>query len=881
MPGKNLTRAEAAQRAADLSVQSYDVALDLTTGEETFEALTTVRFTAQEPGGSTFIDAFTASVASVTLNGKDLDPAEVADGVRIRLPELAEQNELVIASTMEYTNTGEGLHRFVDPADGEVYLYSQFEVADTRRMFPVFEQPDLKATFAFTVTAPAHWQVVSNQPTPEPVVDGDTGTWAFSPTPVLPPYITALVAGPYEVVRDELTSSDGRTIPLGVFARKSLMEHVDVEEMFRITKQGFAFYEQQFATPYPFEKYDQLYVPQFNAGAMENAGAVTFVESYVFRSRPTQARKDRRVITILHELAHMWFGNLVTMRWWNDLWLNESFAEYASTLASAQAADVEGAWTIFASGEKSWGFEQDQLPTTHPIKAEIADLEDVLVNFDGITYAKGASVLKQLVAWVGQEEFMAGLRTYFDAHGWANAELKDLLVELEQASGRDLKDWSRRWLETAGVNTLIPALERDDDGVITSFAIEQTAPEQLPTLRPHRLAVGFYDVDDATGRLQRTHRHELDIDGARTEVPELIGREAPDLVLVNDDDLAYAKIRLDECSRDTAAEHLKDFADSLPRALVWQAVWDGVHDGVTPARAYVDTVLHNIGTETDSTTVNLQLKQLDLVLDSYVAPEARQATDREAAQRLWELAEQADPGSDHQLQFVTSFARRAAEEDHLDLVQQLRSGRRRLEGLEIDAELSWSLLIALAAGGRAGAEDIEAALQADNTEHGAISASTARAAIPTPEAKAETWRAVVDEGTMPNSLQAAAIAGFRRTPDAELLAPYTQRYFEQIAEIYRSRSHELAEQIAVGLFPRTPVQQTVDAADAFLAQLPDDLNGLRRLALEGRDRVVRAVAAQQVDAAHPASPEARGARPAGHTDAAAPARTPAPQTPTD
>ena len=878
MPGKNLTRAEAAQRAAALEVASYDVVLDLTTGDETFEALTTVRFTCREPGSDSFIDAFTASVSSVRLNGRELDPAEVSDGVRIVLPELAEDNELVIASTMQYTNTGEGLHRFVDPADGEVYLYSQFEVADTRRMFPVFEQPDLKSRFAFTVTAPAHWQVVSNQPTPEPVVEGDKGTWAFAPTPVLPPYITALVAGPYEVVRDELTSSDGRTIPLGVFARKSLMDHVDAEEMFRITKQGFEFYEAQFDTPYPFEKYDQLYVPQFNAGAMENAGAVTFVESYVFRSKPTQARRDRRVITILHELAHMWFGNLVTMRWWNDLWLNESFAEYASTLASAQATDVEGAWTIFASGEKSWGFEQDQLPTTHPIKAEIADLEDVLVNFDGITYAKGASVLKQLVAWVGQPEFMAGLRTYFQAHGWANAELKDLLVELEKASGRDLKDWSQRWLETAGVNTLIPRVERDDDSVITSFAIEQTAPEQLPTLRPHRLAVGFYDVDSATGLLQRTHRHELDIDGALTEVPELVGRDAPDLILLNDDDLAYAKIRLDECSQDTAAEHLKDFADSLPRALVWQATWDGVHDGITPARAYVDTVLNNIGQESDSTTVNLQLRRLDQVLDSYVAAGARQATDHDAATRLWELAEKAAPGSDHQLQFVSAFARRASTEEHLDLVQQLRSGQVRLEGLEIDDDLSWSLLISLAAGGRAGAADIDAALQADNTEHGAISASSARAAIPTPEAKAETWRTVVEEGTMPNSLQAAAIAGFRKTQDPQLLAPYTQRYFEQVTDIYRTRSHELAEQIAVGLFPRTAVQATVDAADEFIAQIPEDLNGLRRLALEGRDRVVRAVAAQEVDAAHPASPGVHEPDLTSLADAEASKRTPAPRT---
>lgn len=848
MPGKNLTRQEAADRAELLEVDSYDVVLDLTTGDSTFHTTTTVKFKAK-PGASTFIDAFTASVNSIQLNGRDLDPAEVADGVRIQLPELAAENELTVDAHMFYTNTGEGLHRFVDPVDGEVYLYSQFEVADTRRMFPVFEQPDLKSRFTFTVTAPEHWQVVSNQPTPEPTAAGEgSATWAFGATPLLPPYITALVAGPYAVVRDQLTSTDGRTIALGVFARQSLMEHVDSEEIFEITKQGFEFYESQFDSPYPFEKYDQLFVPQFNAGAMENAGCVTFVEAYVFRSRPTQARVERRATTILHELAHMWFGNLVTMRWWNDLWLNESFAEYASTLAQAQATRYTNAWTTFAAMEKSWAFEQDQLPTTHPVKAEINDLEDVLVNFDGITYAKGASVLKQLVAWVGQEQFMAGLRTYFTQYGWANAELSDLMAELEAASGRDLKDWTARWLETAGVNTLSPDCVRNDDNIITSFAIEQTATEDYPTLRPHRLAIGFYDVDDATGQLIRNHRVEIDVDGPRTEVPELIGLEAPDLVLVNDDDLAYTKIRLDEYSQDTATEHLKDFAESLPRALVWQAAWDGVHDAAAPARGYVQTVLNNIGAETDSTTVLVQLRQLDTVLDSYIAAEDREAIDVDAAERLWHLAQAAEPGSDNQLQFVRAYARRARTAEQLERVDGLDSGELLLDGLEIDTDLRWALLISLAAGGRVDSAGVEAALERDNTEHGAIAASQARAAIPTAEAKAAVWQAVMEEGSMPNSLQEAAIAGFQQAPDDDLLAPYAERYFQAVTGIYRERSHEIAEQIAVGMFPRHPVQATVDAADEFLAQLPGDLNGLRRLVLEGQDRVARAVAAQAVDA---------------------------------
>ena len=428
-------------------------------------------------------------------------------------------------------NTGEGLHRFVDPVDNEVYLYTQFEVPDSRRMFAVFEQPDLKASFTFTVTAPSHWDVVSNSPTPAPVetTPGEDGgarsVWKFAPTPRLSSYVTALIAGPYQSVRSEVTSAEGRVTPLGVFARKSLMQYLDADNIFELTRQGFEFFEAQFGCPYPFEKYDQLFVPEFNAGAMENAGAVTILEGYVFRSKVTDAQVERRAITVLHELAHMWFGDLVTMRWWNDLWLNESFAEYMSHLAAVENTKFDHAWTTFASVEKSWAYRQDQLPTTHPIFAEINDLQDVEVNFDGITYAKGASVLRQLVAWVGPEEFMAGVREYFAKHAWQNTELSDLMAELEKASGRDLDQWGRLWLETAGVNTLTPELAVDEDGAITSFAILQSATADQPTLRPHRLAVGFYNLNGA-GKLERVHREELDVDGERTEVPALAGLAA-------------------------------------------------------------------------------------------------------------------------------------------------------------------------------------------------------------------------------------------------------------------------------------------------------------------------------------------------------------------
>ncbi|PLC12593.1 aminopeptidase N [Kocuria flava] len=846
MPGTNLTREEAAERASTVAVDAYEVVLDLTRGERIFRSTTTVRFRAT-PGASTFVDAITDAVHSVVLNGRALDPGEVADSARIRLGELAEHNELTVDADFRYMTTGEGLHRFVDPVDQEVYLYSQFEVADTRRVFAVFEQPDLKARFAFTVTAPAHWTVVSTQPTPEPEAAGEgTATWRFAPTPVVPCYVTSLIAGPYASVHDELTSADGRRIPLGLYARRSLMDHVEAEEMFAITRAGFAFFEAQFGRAYPFEKYDQLFVPQFNAGAMENAGAVTFVELYVFRSRPTQARVERRAVTVLHELAHMWFGDFVTMRWWNDLWLNESFAEYMSTLAAAEATRFTAAWTTFAAGEKSWGYEQDQLPTTHPVVAPIRDLEDVLVNFDGITYAKGASVLKQLVAWVGQEQFMAGLAEYFRAHAWGSTELSDLLVQLERASGRDLDDWSAKWLGTAGVNTLVPVVAEDDDCVIRSFRIEQTAPEEHPVLRPHRLAIGFYDHLD--GRLVRTHRLELDVDGPVTEVPELVGRERPDLVLLNDDDLAYARIRLDEPSLDTALTHLGTFEDSLPRALVWGSVWDGVDDGETAARRYVELVLGNIARETESTTLQVQLRRLETVLEGYVAAPAREAVQREAAERLRELTESAEAGSDHQLQFLRAFARQARTPAQLDVLEELLAGRRELPGLPLDTDLRWAVLTGLCAGGRRGEADVDAMLAEDNTENGAIAAARARAAVPTAEAKARAWQRIMVDGDLPNSLQEAAIDGFRTAADPALLEPYVGPYFAAVPQIWRTRTHELAQQIAGGMFPNLPEPSVLEAADAFLAELPEDLHGLRRIVLEQRDAVRRAVRAQQVDA---------------------------------
>ena len=526
-----------------------------------------------------------------------------------------------------YTNTGEGLHRFVDPVDDAVYLYSQFETADAKRLFACFDQPDLKARFTMTVTAPADWQVVSNGATTstEPGPGGAT-VHRFATTEPMSTYVTALVAGPYYVVRDH---HDG--IDLGIFCRSSLAQHLDADRLFTETKQGFDFFHGAFGIRYPFGKYDQLFVPEFNAGAMENAGAVTFKEDYVFRSRVTGYLYERRCETILHEMAHMWFGDLVTMRWWDDLWLNESFATWASVVAQVSATEYSNAWTTFANVEKSWAYVQDQLPSTHPIAADMVDLAAVEVNFDGITYAKGASVLKQLAAYVGFEEFLTGLRAYFEAHAFGNATLVDLLTALEETSGRNLQAWADAWLKTTGLNTISADLDVDDAGVITRFEIVQSgAAPGAGERRPHRLAVGIYDRDDA-GQLVRTQRVELDVvDGAHRGSRTWSGVDRGALVLLNDDDLTYCKARLDPTSLSTVIDGIAQVTESLPRTLLWSAVWEMTRDALMRARDFVTLAVRGMGTEDQIGVLQRVLAQLQVAVGSYADP-AWAESDRLAA----------------------------------------------------------------------------------------------------------------------------------------------------------------------------------------------------------------------------------------------------------
>ena len=846
MPGENLTRLEAQERAKNLDVLSYQVALDLTDDDKTFASKTTIHFKST-PGFSTFIDAITDSVQKITLNGKDLDPATHSDNIRIELPNLAAENQLVIQARGKYSNSGEGLHRFVDPVDGEAYLYTQFEVPDSRRMFPVFEQPDMKSTFEFHITAPSSWQVISNSPTPSPQdLGGGKSIWKFAPTQRMSSYITALIAGPYKVWRDELTSTDGRKIPLGVFCRSSLAEFMDADYIFDKTKAGFDFFEKLFDYPYPFPKYDQLWVPDFNAGAMENAGAVTFTENYVFRSAVTDATRERRVVTILHELAHMWFGDLVTMRWWNDLWLNESFAEYVSTLATAETSEWKEAWTTFAALEKNWAYRQDQLPSTHPIVATINDLEDVQVNFDGITYAKGASVLKQLVAWVGRDAFFKGVASYFKKHQWQNTELNDLLTELEKESGRDLSSWSKLWLETAGVNTLKPRIE-EENGVIKSFVIEQTPQEGHNYLRPHRMQVGFFNLEG--GKLKRVDSIELDVDGQETVVSELVGKKKPDLVLLNDGDLAYAKVRLDENSRQVALKNLSGIEDSLARTLVWTAAWDATRDGEAPARDFVRLVLDHIASETESTTVTTLLRQLITTGSLYVSPSARENTLSEIASGLISLTESAKPGSDNQLQFAKFVPQFARTSEQMNWLESLLDNSKKIDGLKVDQDLRWELLTGLVIGGRAGEKQIAEELVRDNTANGQKFAAACRAALPTAEAKTEAWRILTETEDYSNTLVNSASLAFGRVNDLSLLKPYAKKYHEVALNIWNSRSYHIAAYLLTNLYPIQLANEELAGLTRELIETKEfkEKPALRRILVENLAGLERGLKAQKAD----------------------------------
>jgi aminopeptidase N len=722
-----------------------------------------------------------------------------------------------------------------------VYVHTDSEPFDAHRVYPCFDQPDVKARFRFSALVPEGWETISNaRASAPPVPEGDGVRWTFEPTPPISPYITVLTAGPFHVVRDRHGDID-----LGLYCRRSLAEYLDPDEWLEVTKQGFGFFNAAFGYPYPFDKYDQVIVPEFAAGAMENPGCVTFHERYVFRSKVTGTERELRASTILHEMAHMWFGDLVTMRWWDDLWLNESFASYMGVLSEVEATRFREGWTIFANFEKTWALQQDQLPTTHPIVADIGDVQSVHLNFDGITYAKGAAVLKQLVAWVGLDRFLEGMKIYFARHEYGTAELADFLEALEEVSGRDLHAWSDEWLQTAGVNTLAPRYE-ERDGTFTRLEVVQHAPAEQPTLRSHRVAVGLYD--DQAGRLVRRERSELDVVGEATEVGDFEGAAVPPLTLVNDDDLSFVKVRFDPISLRTLRQRLGDIEDSLARSVCWTALWDMARDAELPAREFLELALRHGPREREVASLERVLAQAHVAVVLYGDPAARDTGSERLAATALDQAKRAEAGGDHQLAWMRTFVSAARTPDQLEQVRGLLDASFGIVGLAVDAELRWHIVQSLASAGVPdGAALIAAERERDPTDLGARHEAAALAARPTSEAKEEAWRRVLEDRSLTVAMAGAVMRGFQQPGQEELLAPYAERYIEALRPVWEQRDLEFALDFGEQMFPRWVVaEETVEIVDGALGE--SDLPGpFRRLLLEGRDRLLRAIRARRVD----------------------------------
>ena len=845
----NITRNEAIQRAELVSDPVYRVSLELDGKGDTFSCFASIDFKSVE-NSSTWIDLVSPQVESIWLNGEELNVNEVFDGTRIQLQKLKKENQLKIKSQCSYMNTGEGLHRHIDPVDNEVYIYTQFEVPDCRRVFPVFEQPDIKGVLNLTVKAPSKWTVISNTQTPEPKpIENNFAIWTFDQTPKMSSYLYAICAGPYAKKTDIYEGKFG-SYPLAIFVRPSLSQFLDHEEIFEVTKQGFKWFEDKFQIGYPFKKYDQVFVPEFNAGAMENVGCVTFRDEYIFRSRTTRTAYESRANTILHELAHMWFGDLVTMKWWNDLWLNESFAEWAAHWASTGATQYNEAWTLFHVQRKAWAYRQDQLPSTHPIAANMPDLDSVYENFDGITYAKGASALRQLVAWVGEENFLKGLKNYFEKHAWKNTELKDLLSELSISSGRELDSWSKIWLESSGATLLRPEIEVDANNLVTKLAIKQeppSAPPGLdPVLRPHRLALGVYEKQGE--KLVRTKRIEVDVVGEKTIINELNGVKRPDLLLINDDDLTYAKIRLDSHSLITATKEIASIESSLSRALIWGAVWDMVRDAEVGTGKYLDLVLAGIEKETDIGLVQQVLMQCRSAIDVFANRKNRKNYNIKLATGLDRLISLAKPGSDRQLALVRTFSAVATTEDQITKIAQILDGVQKIEGLVVDTDLRWALLRRLVVVGKRGEKEIEEELKNDDTVMGREHAAGARAAMPTLEAKQNAWSLVTNNENLTNSELHSILAGISYMDHEEVLKNFVDKYFDSVSILWNARTHEIGQSLVTGLFPSTNINQNViNKCDVFLENNKDLAVGARRIIFEQRDSLARALKAQNSD----------------------------------
>ncbi|MDQ1216482.1 aminopeptidase N [Microbacterium arborescens] len=834
MTGDNLTRTDAQRRAAEIRLRTAEVFLDVRDApradETTFGTRAILSFDAPA-GGETWVDFLGSAVDAVTVNGESR-PVDW-DGARIRIRDLAEHNTVSIEARGVYSRSGEGLHRFVDPVDSAVYLYTQYEPADARRVYPCFEQPDLKARWRMRVAAPQGWRVLSNgAETDRRDLDGGTEV-TFAETLPISSYITAVAAGPYHRVGAVWDGPEG-PVDLGVLCRASLAPYLDAEEIIDITRRGLAYFGDAFGLGYPWGKYDQIFVPEYNLGAMENPGLVTFTEAYVFRGAATAAQREARANTILHEMAHMWFGDLVTMRWWDDLWLKESFADFMGSHASVATGLYPDAWVSFASRRKGWAYEQDQLPTTHPIVADIPDLQAAKLNFDGITYAKGASVLKQLVAYVGEEAFFAGARKYFTDNAFGNTTLGDLLDALEHTSGRDLRAWSRAWLETTGMSDL--SVERDGSDGLT---IVQTDP------RPHRVTMGRYAASD--GALRREGGVELDLVDARTPLSE----DAACLIIPNDDDRTYAKVRLDDETTAALERSLSTIGDPLARSVAWAALWNAVRDGRLDVARYLGIVGVHAAAETHIGLLTDAVAHADYAIAHYAAPAQRESLAARWLETVWRSLHEARPGTDAQLVWARALGAAAAvDAGRAASLRELLAGEGRLpDGLVLDADLRWSWLFALAATGQASAAEIDAELVGDDTAKGRRAHRAARAALPEAAVREAAWVAAWTDETLSNDELDATIAGVRAGGRRDLIAAFDGDYFSRIGWVWDTRSIEIARRLVRGLFPAT---DDLTAATAWLDSNPGAPAALRRIVIEQRDVRERDLRVQSAQGGRPA-----------------------------
>ncbi|MDI6098280.1 aminopeptidase N [Actinoplanes sp. NEAU-A12] len=827
-----LTRAEAVERASLVDVEEYHVDLDLTGSGDTFRSRAVVRFRAR-PGDATFLEFEPVEVVSMTLNGVPVPP-EASTGARLELTGLAEENELVVDATMRYSNDGEGLHRYTDPADGYTYLYQHLFLNNAGRVLPAFDQPDLKAVFRVSVTAPEDWLVATNGE----LVSRDGGRWEFAPTKRISTYLATLIAGRYHVVTDE---HDG--IPLVLYARAALAEHLDAQapEIFELTRQSLDRFHEMFEIRYPFGHYQQAFAPEFNFGAMEYPGLVVFRDEMIPRSAVTDTERERRANVIAHEMAHMWFGDLVTMAWWDDLWLNESFAEYLGSRVTAEATRFSDAWTTFAMHRKAWGLRADQRPSTHPVApSDVSDTEQALLNFDGISYAKGAAVLKQLVAWLGDEAFLAGLNAHFEAHAYGNATLADLLGALSKASGRDLSGWAEVWLRRAQVNTLRAEVVSDGANYV-EVAVVQTAPAGHPTLRPHRIGVGLYDRA-TDGSVVRRELIEVELDATgRTVLAGLAGKPAADLLLLNDGDLTYAKIRLDDDSAAAVPLLLPRLDDSLPRAVIWAATLDAVVDGERPVAELVALVLAALPVESEVAVVEDVLRATRGLVDRYATPETRPAALALLAQAADRLLAVCAPGDPRQLAAARGLIGAGVD------VARLRgwlAGENVPAGLAVDADLRWLIIYRLAVLGAAGADVIDAELDSDRSASGEQWAARCRAARPDADAKAAAWTAIVGDTTLSNRMAELTASGFWQAEQLDLLEPYVERYFAEMPEMMRVRGGMSSEHIALVAYPSYAVSERTRQLAADLLATTGLNQILRRVVEDSDDDMRRALVAR-------------------------------------